>query len=194
MDANNHIPAICVAIKKDGHQCNNKARPNSNLCGTHRNYVLRIPAQENIPEHQHIEEQPAIPHQLEMPKNILLQQPQKPQTHTKGEPVPLDDELAAIAEVVEFEAMNKLTTCKCCYDDSLPNDKLIRCSKATSKNEHLVCGECIIGSINIINRMNTDLIDVTDQIIPEKDPKYFNDEESLELYQTCLSLMEEFIK
>ena len=42
--------------------------------------------------------------------------------------------------------------------------------------------------------MNNDLIDVTDQIIPEKDPKYFNDEESLELYQTCLHLMEEFIK
>ena len=41
---------------------------------------------------------------------------------------------------------------------------------------------------------NTDLIDVTDQIIPEEEPKYFNDEESLELYQTCTYLMEEFIK
>ena len=41
---------------------------------------------------------------------------------------------------------------------------------------------------------NTDLIDVTDQIIPEEDPKYFNEEESLELYQTCTHLMEEFIK
>jgi len=38
-----------------------------------------------------------------------------------------------------------------------------------------------------------DLIDVTDLIIPEEDPKYFNDEESLELYQTCTHLMEEFI-
>jgi putative phage-type endonuclease len=41
---------------------------------------------------------------------------------------------------------------------------------------------------------NTELIDVTDLIIPEEDPKYFNDEESLELYQTCTHLMEEFIK
>jgi len=40
---------------------------------------------------------------------------------------------------------------------------------------------------------NMDLIDVTDLIIPEEDPKYFNDEESLELYQTCTHLMEEFI-
>lgn len=39
-----------------------------------------------------------------------------------------------------------------------------------------------------------DLIDVTDQIIPEEDPKFFNDEESLELYQTCIHLMEEFIR
>jgi len=41
---------------------------------------------------------------------------------------------------------------------------------------------------------NTELIDVTDLIVPEEDPKYFNDEESLELYQTCTHLMEEFIK
>lgn len=38
------------------------------------------------------------------------------------------------------------------------------------------------------------LIDITDLIVPENDLKYFNDEESLELYQTCLFLMEEFIK
>ena len=40
---------------------------------------------------------------------------------------------------------------------------------------------------------NMGLIDVTDLIVPEEEPKYFNDEESLELYQTCLYLMEEFI-
>jgi putative phage-type endonuclease len=42
--------------------------------------------------------------------------------------------------------------------------------------------------------MLEELIDITDNIIPEEDPKYFNDEESLELYQTCLNMMEEFIK
>lgn len=41
---------------------------------------------------------------------------------------------------------------------------------------------------------NTELIDVTELIVPEEDPKYFNDEESLELYQTCTHLMEEFIR
>jgi putative phage-type endonuclease len=40
----------------------------------------------------------------------------------------------------------------------------------------------------------TELIDITNEIIPEEGIKYFNDEESLELYQTCLHLMEEFIK
>jgi putative phage-type endonuclease len=39
----------------------------------------------------------------------------------------------------------------------------------------------------------TELIDVTDDILPEEDPKFFNDEESLEIYQTCFHLMEEFI-
>jgi putative phage-type endonuclease len=40
----------------------------------------------------------------------------------------------------------------------------------------------------------TELIDITDQIFPEEDPKFFNDEESLEIYQTCIHLMEEFMK
>ena len=39
-----------------------------------------------------------------------------------------------------------------------------------------------------------DLIDITDQILPDKDTSFFNDEESFELYQTCVYLMEEFIK
>jgi putative phage-type endonuclease len=42
--------------------------------------------------------------------------------------------------------------------------------------------------------VNTELIDITDQIVPEEDPKFFNDEESLEIYQTCIHLMEEFMK
>jgi putative phage-type endonuclease len=39
-----------------------------------------------------------------------------------------------------------------------------------------------------------ELLDVTEQIVPEEDPKFFNDEESLELYQTCIYLMDEFIR
>ena len=41
--------------------------------------------------------------------------------------------------------------------------------------------------------INNTMIDVTEQIIPE-DTTYFNDDESFELYQTCIHLMEEFIK
>ena len=44
-----------------------------------------------------------------------------------------------------------------------------------------------------MNDISCEMIDVTDLIIPEEDPKYFNDEESLELYQICTYLMEEFI-
>jgi putative phage-type endonuclease len=41
---------------------------------------------------------------------------------------------------------------------------------------------------------NTELIDITNEIVAEEDPCYFNDEESLELYQTGYHLMEEFVK
>jgi putative phage-type endonuclease len=41
---------------------------------------------------------------------------------------------------------------------------------------------------------NIGLVDVTELIIPEENPKFFNDDESLELYNTCLHLMEEFIR
>lgn len=45
-----------------------------------------------------------------------------------------------------------------------------------------------------MTELNSTLIDVTELIVPEEDPKYFNEEESLELYQTCIHLMEEFIR
>jgi len=40
---------------------------------------------------------------------------------------------------------------------------------------------------------NNLLIDVTELIVPDEDPKYFNDEESIEIYQSCIHLMETFI-
>ena len=38
------------------------------------------------------------------------------------------------------------------------------------------------------------LIDVTHLIVPEEEPKYFQEDESLEIYQTCIELMDEFVK
>jgi hypothetical protein len=146
---------LCIAIKVNGLGCTNKARPYSQLCGVHRNYnIPRMPAQQPLPDHLEIEEQPAMPAQNaiimdyidinnDARDNLIPKVAEAPQVLEAI----LDDEQAAIAEVDEYEAMNKFTTCKCCYDDTIPNDQLIRCTKATSKNEHLVCGECIIGSI-----------------------------------------------
>ena len=43
-----------------------------------------------------------------------------------------------------------------------------------------------------------DCVEVKDddhnQIVPEEEPKFFNEEETIELYQTCIHLMDEFIK
>lgn len=143
MDENNEL---CIAIKKGGIQCTNKARLHSQLCGIHRNYMIPLlPAQQPLPDHLEIEEQPEMPVQQTIIKPIAAEvvAPIVP----VAEPIILDEEQLAIAEVAEYEAMSKLTTCKCCYDDTIPNDQLIRCTKATSKNEHLVCGDCIVGSI-----------------------------------------------
>lgn len=41
---------------------------------------------------------------------------------------------------------------------------------------------------------NYELIDITNQIIPEEEIRFFNDEESLEIYDTCIHMMHEFIK
>jgi putative phage-type endonuclease len=39
----------------------------------------------------------------------------------------------------------------------------------------------------------TELIDITDTLLPEDDPDFFNDEETLELYETTMHIMEEFV-
>lgn len=46
---------------------------------------------------------------------------------------------------------------------------------------------------NTVNGFN-DLIDITDQIVPEPDATFFNEDEKLELYDTCIHLMIEFMK
>lgn len=47
---------------------------------------------------------------------------------------------------------------------------------------------------NEINPLYAELNDVTHLIVPEEEPKYLSDEEALELYQTCIHIMEEYIK
>jgi putative phage-type endonuclease len=41
--------------------------------------------------------------------------------------------------------------------------------------------------------MNFDLINIIDLIVPDENP-FFNEDESIELYETCMHIMEEFIK
>ena len=49
----------------------------------------------------------------------------------------------------ESEDLNSIIKCKVCNDD-FPNCELIRCCKATSTNEHLVCNDCILGHIKYL--------------------------------------------
>lgn len=66
--------------------------------------------------------------------------------------------------------------------------------KTTIRINKIDCFIDIKRNIYTIELPMNELLDITDQILPEEDMKFFNDEESLELYQTCIYLMEEFIR
>ena len=60
-----------------------------------------------------------------------------------------DAEKAALDKIIkETETLNSIITCKVCGDDVTSNSELIRCSKATSDNQHLVCNNCVSGHID----------------------------------------------
>ena len=42
--------------------------------------------------------------------------------------------------------------------------------------------------------MSSELIDITHLIVPDEEELFFNEEEALEIYQTCVYLMDEFVK
>jgi hypothetical protein len=50
--------------------------------------------------------------------------------------------------IKEAEILNAITKCKVCFEDLPINSELIRCTKSTSENKHLVCNECMLGHIN----------------------------------------------
>jgi hypothetical protein len=50
--------------------------------------------------------------------------------------------------IEENDKLNSITNCKVCCDSVTNNSELIRCSKVTSSNEHLVCKTCVLGHID----------------------------------------------
>jgi len=52
--------------------------------------------------------------------------------------------------IKEIERFNSITTCKVCCDSVINNSELIRCCKANSTNEHLVCNNCLSRHIDTL--------------------------------------------
>ena len=48
----------------------------------------------------------------------------------------------------EIEKINAITTCKVCDEIVINNIELIRCSNATSENNHFVCNTCVSGYVD----------------------------------------------
>jgi len=71
-------------------------------------------------------------------KNILIQIQNKKNEYIKQK---LDNDLK------EKISLDAIVNCKVC-NENFNNSDLIRCCKATSTNEHLVCNECMLGHIN----------------------------------------------
>ena len=103
-------------------------------------------------------------HKKHKPEEVAVILQQTTQQHIQWITIPFTNEKDIIVEIkkkiediekeildsitIEHEAINSIIKCKVCYDDVISNSELIRCTKATSTNGHLVCNGCILGHID----------------------------------------------
>lgn len=124
--------ALCVAIQKNGINCSAKAKPGTEYCGRHRFHILQQqPVADTINE-------PEIQEEVESVESNVVPPPEDLEAEQ------LQRDLEAIADM---EALDAVKTCHCCYMEPEEGYKLIKCSRATASNQHLVCPDCLQGSV-----------------------------------------------
>lgn len=138
----------CYAIVKtnDHTRCKSISRHNSIFCSIHKKYKPKYVAviledNNNGNDNNNIISTTwtNIPYTNEIDVKIKIQN--------------IKDEIekAKLDKIVkEIDKLNSITTCKVCGDSVTNNSDLIRCCKATSTNEHLVCNLCLIRHISIL--------------------------------------------
>ena len=153
-DNNSHI---CVAIKKNKpnlndpefnykSRCKSTKKQNSIFCYIHKKHKpdsvivglqTTITTDNTNNTNTNIKEWITIPFTNE--KDIIIE------IQTKKDEIKKE-----VLEKInkEKEAINAITTCKVCFEKVANNHELIRCSKVTSDNQHLVCNTCIGGHID----------------------------------------------
>ena len=114
-------------------RCKSKKQINSILCGVHKKHKSeRIAVTLNINN-----EWITIPFTNEPELIIQIQK------------IKDDIEKEKLDKITkEIDNINNITICKVCCESFPNNTNLIRCSKVTSDNKHLVCSDCSNGHIN----------------------------------------------
>ena len=138
----------CYAIIKnhDHTRCKSIVKHNSIFCNIHKRYkpkfvAVRLERPNDVGVNANI--------------NILTWTniPYTNETDVKNQIQKIKDDIekAKLAKLVkEIDKLNSITTCKVCCDSVTNNNELIRCCKATSTNEHLVCNTCLKTHINTL--------------------------------------------
>jgi hypothetical protein len=149
----NSYKSKCVAIKKfkqDNNnpntvdnlnykvnlRCKSRKQHNSIFCGVHKKHKPAL-VTVVLKTVNNIKEWLTIPFTNE--KDIIVQIKKIKDDFEK-------EILDKIAK--EIEILNSITICKVCCDSVISNSELIRCTKATSENKHLVCSNCILGHVD----------------------------------------------
>ena len=93
------------------------------------------------------------------------------------------------------------TTCRCCFDEEVKNEDLIRCSNATASNKHLVCKMCLENYVKSMLETATatlacmfhtadSAIDNCNGCYTETDFKNVLDEDKFKIFTDCREMQE----
>jgi len=124
----------CYAIVKNSAntRCKSKCKINSIFCSVHKRYKPKLVAVNLISNIELNNLWTTIHFTNENDVKIKIQNIKEEIEKDKIDKI-----------LKETERINAITTCKVCSDSVINNSELIRCCKATSNNEHLVCNSCL---------------------------------------------------
>ena len=137
----------CIAITAKGRRCKNSSRYEKQTCWIHRaldeqrNLTTRIVQRVVKPSFPEIMDRYKQAVQLEQ-SNLTTRIANRVVQNIKTS-LP-----AMMTHSRILEALSSITTCKCCYNDQVPNNQLIRCSNVSCENGHFACVDCIRGYVD----------------------------------------------
>ena len=149
MDNDIYINKCRAIVKNDDHtRCKSIVKHNSIFCNVHKRYKPKYVAV-NLETNDNANANANANINTPTWTNI----PFTNETDGKIQIQNIKDEIekAKLDKLVkEIDKLNAITKCKVCCDSVINNNELIRCCKANSTNEHLVCNTCLMTHINTL--------------------------------------------